>query len=473
MSRAIASARGRWLKTAAITRLREDIAVLLDAQAGVMTVGELAEALLAGRGSLQGEPVRTRQALAVVRAAVETERDRAAPRWIIRRSDFGTILLARDALAADAGPAIDGERLADYAETLGRRADALAAEDPLRPSARVLEALQAIEPPAGIGAPAPNRLLQLAAAASRGAALSSRLELYPRGMPAARALKLGLNALTGARELTPRQVRERIAGRYPEALPVPGRPELDALLLEAGSELQWRPEAAAGKGAYVSPLREFTTVVSGTALTRMSTLLRRFEEVPTDRLEIEQFDQRLRYSVEHGRFLVLLVPPARLALAEHTLAARFPVQTHSLDALLIRHMKAFASEKRVDWRLVLRADAVPAAERPGSRDWGNLQRVVRSALPALQAELAASPRHLLVTNLGLLARYDQLALVDTLREATGRPGGPPGLWLLIPADAQQSKPVLDGKPIPVFTAAQWTRIPDLWLAASQPQALAS
>jgi hypothetical protein len=67
-------------------------------------------------------------------------------------------------------------------------------------------------------------------------------------MPAARALKLAIGALSGAKELTPQQVRERVAGRYPEAEPLPVRSELDALLEDAGSELKWQPDAAGGKG---------------------------------------------------------------------------------------------------------------------------------------------------------------------------------------------------------------------------------
>jgi hypothetical protein len=380
------------------------------------------------------------------------------------------VLLARDELAEDGAPTIDGERLADYAEALGKRADQLAQEDPLRPPGRVLEVLQAIEPPPGSTAPAANRQLQLAAATSRNAALSSRLELYPRGMPAGRALKLAIGALAGAKELTAEQVRERVAGRYPEAEPLPDRPQLDALLEDAGSELKWQPSAAGGKGAYVSPLRDFTTVLSATSLTRVSSVARRFDEVPADKVEIDQFEQRLRYSLENDGFLALVVSPARLALAEQILVSQFPLQVCSIDGLLIRHMKAFTAEKRVDWRMVLRADAVPAAERGASRDWGNLQRVVRSALPRVKAELAESPRHVLLTNPGLLARYGQIDLLGELMQSTGRPGGPPGLWILIPSDGQQQRPTLDGQPVPVFTSAQWTRIPELWLAAHQPTA---
>jgi serine/threonine protein kinase len=474
VSRAVASARKRWLKTPAMTGLREDIAALLENQGGVMTARELAEVLLSSRGSVQSEPVRTRQAFAVLRAAVETERDRAAARWIVRRTEHGgQILLARDELAEDGTPTIDGERLADYAEALGNCADELAREDPLRPPGRVLEALEAIEASAGTTALASNRLLQLAAATSRKAALSSRLELYPRGMPAARALKLALGALAGAKEPTAQQVRERVAGRYPESAPLPDRPDLDTLLEEAGSELKWQPDAAGGKGAYVSPLREFTTVLSATPLTRLSSVARRFEKVPAEKVEIDQFEQRLRYSVDNEGFLALIVSPAHTSLAEQILVSQFPLEVRSFDGLLIRHMKAFTAEKRVDWRMVLRADAIPAAERNASRDWSNLQRVVRSALPRVKAELAESSRHELLTNPGLLARYGQIDLLGELMQSTGRRGGPPGLWILIPSDGQQQKPMLDGQPVPVFTSAQWTRIPELWLAAHQPTAQAS
>ena len=37
---------------------------------------------------------------------------------------------------------------------------------------------------------------------------------------------------------------------------------------------------------------------------------------------------------------------------------------------------------------------------------------------------------MLLTNLGLLARYDQMTFLDGLRDAAGHPDGPPGVWLL-------------------------------------------
>ena len=465
VSQALARARQRWLKNPAMTSVRDDLVRLLEAHGGLMTVDELAQALLAARGSVQGSPVRGLHAAAVVRAAIETERDRAAPRWIIRRVAGGRrLLMARDEVADDGTPVVDGERLADYAEALCRKADLLAAEDPLRAPARVQEALETVEVPSGLTPPPRGRLLQIATLTSKDAALSSRLEIYPRGMAAERALRLSLGALAGAKQLDPTQVRERVAGRYAEAEPLPDRPALDALLEASGSGLRWQT-GEGGRGAYVAALREFTTVSSETALARSATRLPRFEEVPEERVAVDQFDQRLRHSVEQQGFLALVVPPGRALRAEQALVAGYPVEVRSLDNVLIGHMRAFASENGIDWSVVLKADGTPQAERGSSRDWRNLVRVVRSVLPRIVADLSAATQHLLLTNPGLLARYGAMSLLTDLHEKTGREGGPPGLWLLVPGAGQQQRPTLDGQPVPVFTTAQWARIPAEWLAA--------
>ena len=135
------------------------------------------------------------------------------------------------------------------------------------------------------------------------------------------------------------------------------------------------------------------------------------------------------------------------------------MEVKSFDALLIQRMKAVAEEKGADWSFVLRADRA----KRGSRDWGNLLRVVRLALEQVREELAGAKSTVLMTNTGLLARYDQLQFLDEIRDTAGRPGGPPGVWVLIPGDSQQEKPMIDGVPVPVFTRAQWARIPDTWL----------
>lgn len=86
VSQIAGTARQRWAKSAAFTHLRSDIVGLLDANGGVMTAPELAAAVVTLRGSARAEPVRSSQALAVTRAAVETERELAEPRFLIRRA---------------------------------------------------------------------------------------------------------------------------------------------------------------------------------------------------------------------------------------------------------------------------------------------------------------------------------------------------------------------------------------------------
>src|SRR5690606_21621155 len=153
--------------------------------------------------------------------------------------------------------------------------------------------------------------------------------------------------------------------------------------------------------------------------------------------------------------------PVWIVEAERALAARFPLDVRSFDELLIRHMKQAALEARADWQVVLRADAGP----PGGAEWGNLLRLVHHrALPRVRAELEESARPVLLTSLGLLARYDQMEFLGELRDASGRPGGPPGVWLLLPGDLQSSGPTLDGKAVPVFTPGQWARLPEAWIA---------
>ena len=88
---------------------------------------------------------------------------------------------------------------------------------------------------------------------------------------------------------------------------------------------------------------------------------------------------------------------------------------------------------------------------------------MQRAVPKVAAALANPSSVQLVTNLGLLARYGQLGIFDDLRDRVGRPGGPKGLWLLVPGSDLTQRPTVDGVPIPVLSRAQWARIPEAWL----------
>ena len=67
---------------------------------------------------------------------------------------------------------------------------------------------------------------------------------------------------------------------------------------------------------------------------------------------------------------------------------------------------------------------------------------------------------MLVVYAGLLARYEQMDLLERLRDKIGRRDGIPGLWLLVPGDHHA---LIDGKAVPVLSPGQRDRIPESWL----------
>ena len=358
-----------------MTKLRAEVADILHAAGGVMSVGELCEAVLTARGSVQDEPYRTKLATAVTRAAVEVERIMAEPRFMVRR-DGERVLVATN------------QELADYAFRLGHGADRLAEEDPLAPPARVLQTLRAIVLPTGVTELADTRLVRLAAAASAHAAVSSRQELYPKGMDAARALKLSQGALLGVPSLTVAQMRERVSSRYPEAEPLPDRPALDELLRVAGFDFQWDVTARQGTGGYVSRFRDTAAITSGSeSAPRLPTVNGPSQviEITPEIADARQFEERLQRALKDGSFLVLLVHPKYYQRARDELCGRFPLTLIDFEALFIKALREVAEKARVNWDLVLKTDATPHAG-----DWHKLLLLVGRAMPLVEAQLSAS-----------------------------------------------------------------------------------
>ena len=453
VSQVLVKARQRWARNPSLALLRNDVSRLLASQGGTMTARELFAVLLASRGSAQEERLRLLFAAAALRATTEAEESRKEPLWRTRRSRNGVFLALVE---------LGGEAALDFMELLGRRADELAATDPLPSPQRALEVLQAALPE-GLLFP-PERLLRLAASASRSAAVSSRLEIYPRGLPAARALRLASGALLGARELTFGEVRERIRSRFLEAEELPGRPRLDDLLTEASLGLVWDATLRNGEGAYRYP--EISSLTSSTTLDRVRTApgpVAPTELAPED-LNAHLFEERLVRTSREGGFLALEVDARFLVQAEQEIARRFTVDFVSLEERWLEAMRQVAAENGADWDLVLRADAAPA-DHPDTRPFGQLVALARQRV---EAGLSTSPRTLLLTRPGLLARYDQMSLLEHLRDRAGaRPrDGQPGLhgvWLLVASDGPTAGPQIEGKAVPVLTAAQRARIPEAWI----------
>jgi hypothetical protein len=298
---------------------------------------------------------------------------------------------------------------------------------------------------------------------SSGAALSPRQEIYPRQMAAARALRLGVGALTGLAPgdaIKAEDVRQRIASRYPEAKPLPDHPELDGLLKEVGLDLYWdAPSSCYRRPGAPSP---FSSTGPSSLPSRLATApgARRARDDP-DAADASNFEERLESALRHGQFLVLTVRPALLGRCEAELLTCFREQRImriSLDALFLKHLRALADQEGLDWPVVLEADTIP-----GSEDWQYLQVLVKRAVPLIRDELLASTRPVLLVHPGLLSRYHQMSLVEQVRDQVGRAGKCPGLWLLVPGDEQQALPTLDGQAVPILAAGQHVTVPVAWL----------
>lgn len=358
--------------------------------------------------------------------------------------------------------------MADYAIRLGQEADKLAETDPILSPARIIEALRSIQLPGGVTPVSDIRLVKLASAASSRAAVSSRMELYPRGMTVARVLKLAHGALLGARELTVDEIRKRVAARYPEAESLPDRPTLDELLADMGLGLHWNPDAVDGKGAFVYSSSETVASKSSTPIAgRMPTLVPQVPplgEVAPEIADARLFENKLQRAAADGTFLALTVAPKGLQAAEQELTRRFQVAPRNIDEILIRLMREQALAAKVDWQVVLQADGAGRE----SQDWRNLTILVNRCIPLLEQEILKTGGTALLIYLGLLGRYDQLDWLERLRDRITSPGGTGGnlrgLWLLLPSDEQYVLPTLDRRPVPVISSNQWARIPEAWLA---------
>ena len=275
-----------------------------------------------------------------------------------------------------------------------------------------------------------------------------------------RALALGRAALLGGDAITPAEIRRRIAARFPHAQPLPDRPALDTLLRDANFDYQWDPD----RDSYIIPSRAALTGDTSyeSSLTRLATANVTTTARPaTDPQIVEAlgFEQRLIDGQRDGGMLSLMAYPLDLAAAARELR-RLPVTGIDLDELIIRQLHAAADDHQIaDWQVVLAADA----EDHTTVDWRNLTRLVRQAMSAVEEAIAATQGTVLIEHAGLLARYGQLAFFDRMR-ARIMDGAPlHACWILLPADDQTDRPLIDGEAVPVLTPNEWARIPRSWL----------
>ena len=457
----------QWGKNKLISDLRNEVADLLDENGGVMTAVEIADAILLRRGSIHPTPRRERWAHAVVRAAVETELSKQEPRWLLRRNGK-RFLIADDRQAM-------GEELADYATDLGELADECSEQMPLLSPVRALEKIRAVSAPKSFSGLSNHRILRLAAAASQSAALSSRAEFYPRNLKANKALELAQGALLGSKALTINEVISRVAGRYPAAEQLPGRPELDKLIQTLDLGFEWNASyqfLTGTKGGYCLPLAGQSS--SGTSIGSHYSSQFHYSgqgELDTTTLqEVKNLQHEIKTAVDSARFLALSVKPSLVEQAKNKLLSSQSLKQVSFDELLLRHLHTLCQSMASppDWQIVLNADK---AER-NSRDWQKLQRLVQRVLPAMADEIKAIKQPVLLTEPGLIARYN---LVNTwlsdLRQHLMNGDDVYGLVMLIACETQTDGAAIDGIAVPKGAGSkEYARIPSVWFELTEKDA---
>ena len=429
---------------------------------GVATVGELASSVLAAlppadAGADAAPPARIGAGLlrlALDRAQALSRADAGEEQVSARRRDGRIVLLAAD-------PA-----LLDPAEALGRAADELVAQarsagDPLVPAGRGAQRLREDWARAAAGAPPPaglgdGRLLRLAAALARDAALSGSNELYHRDLAVNDALALALRGAGGTQAVTAHEIRDRVRARFPALPPLPDRPRLDQLLAEAGLGLvyddaergyRWPTRAADTEG--LASRQATVTVPPGPQLVSGG-----------------RSGHRLAESASTRSFLALGVDADRADRAVQALTGRLGAAVIDVTGVLVEAMRAQAAEVGLPWDLVQAADAAPA----GSRDAAGLAALVQRCLPAVEdaitAALSGAPdgtRPVVLTEIAPLARYGQLALLARWTDLAAR--RPQAIWVIVPQMAGSIGAIIDKRPLPLAAPGQFFRLDAEWIDA--------
>lgn len=334
-------------------------------------------------------------------------------------------------------------------EGLGRAADELAQRQPLAASGETLRVLRLTTDATPLERLSDERLTEVAAEASTKAARSSRLELYPRGLSADRALELSSAALTG--KVTPEQVQKRVRARYPESADLPPRPELDRLLQSYG--LTWSEST----GVFERPEQNHGSQFTQPWSSVVSSPTQRTLEA--SQVQASDFEERVRIAMERGRFRVVHVRKDLAAASAIALRDRFKLKPIDLDKTFIRAVQGLTKENGVDEELVHKTDW----QGPLGNQWPNLCRLATMAAERVSTELAAEQQPLLLFNPGLVARYrlnDFLKrLIRQCRETENRP-----VFLLVPSPDTAGAPAINGTlPIPEVGAADTLTIPKGWL----------
>lgn len=426
---------------AALPQLHALVIAALDDLGGVAPLPRVAEALRARLGEPGDEPETHTRAAALVRWLAE-----------LQPEDLQVVRLHADHPAWVCRNAARGELV----RRLGARADELAARDVLPAPAEAETALRALVDGTDLAALPQNRLLELAASASHSAALSSRQELYPRALAADRAIVHTAPALTG--DITPDEVITRVRGRYPEAAPVPPRPQLDALLAPLG--LHWSGDCYRRRTRDARDTRGSSLNTLGRAASpRRPTAHPNQRTARTPEAEASRnFENRLALALRGREPLLLAVDPPDADRATAELSRVLGRPPALLDRLLIHHLEALARKYAIDPAVLHETDRAGAS----SPDWGNLLRLAAEAADRIADELLPNKEPLLLARPGLLARFELSAFIARAIHGT-RDDSSASLFFLVPCGGRIPR-IENALSIPGLPASQRLIIPHSWVA---------
>lgn len=441
ISIALGKARAAWRADEVLGPLVASVVAHLGTLGGIATQHRLAELLLADLPHA-GEEGATRAANALVRVAAEASTElkqgRVADRlWLAQSAEHLALL-----------------------RPLGGHADELCQREPLLSFEQAKDELTRVVADTPLAGVAGELLVSLSAEASTRAALSARLELYPRGMSAERALRLSASGLSAAR-LQPQRVAQLVALRYPEAAPLPTRDvDLVPLLAPHGLELR---DGAFVRPAAIDPSTQLTQAVQRP---REPTThgARRPTADPLEQAKRE-FHGRLESAKRSRSFRVLEVAAAEAANAEAKLSHVLDVRPISLEREILHALDDVIRDREIaDPSIVYDTDRKGP---DGSEDWRTLTELMQDCAGRVTRRLVQETGTLLLTQPGILARYRLDAALHELLSATQRDDGP-GIFLVVPSLSEPSPvPVIHAPhgalAIPLSSPAQRLRIPDVWL----------
>jgi serine/threonine protein kinase len=451
----LGDARKRWARgVKAITALRATVRRVLVEHGRVMEAGQLAAALLGVRGSALDDPA-TRLALAgaCVRAAVEAEEYLEDPRLAWRRN--GTRILIAS-VADDDPSAPSEEELLDYAVELGAHADELVRLSdaaPLPGVGAVRLGLQAVKHPEGMPPLSDIDLISLAAGASRNAAVTARLELYPRDLDAKKALtQSGVLSHLGQPGIEPGQLRDRVLARFPELARLPAPGQLRTLLREMGHQVEVVTDDR-GVTRYVLPGSSGTSVL-GTTSSGWRSLI----TSPSGVSPRAEALRRLITSIDHGGFLAVKAKlPQAAAVRDELRALSGVTPLHVTEVFVAALREIVGARGKPRWETVLAADTADAS--PAART--GFGRLLDEMWAELDARIRALDGVVLLHDATPLARYTGGMELLTRLAATARQADEPphGLWLLCPMDDPSRPALLDGQTVSALGENEQVTVP--------------